>query len=98
MRISNTLKTLVLGNVHLIECCDSTGIDLSKLKSCDIERMDNLLVFTLEKENKPKSTQIIPLDIDLATQPDQVLQIEVSDDEIHFHTTDKTSRILKQFS
>lgn len=56
--------------------------------------MDNLLVFTLEKENKPKSTQIIPLDIDLATQPDQVLQIEVSDDEIHFHTTDKTSRIL----
>lgn len=54
MRVSNTLKTIVLGNTHLIEYCNSTGIDISKLKSCDIERMDNLLVFTLEKENKPK--------------------------------------------
>ena len=98
MRISNTLKTLVLGNVHLIEYCNSTGIGLSKLKSCNIERMDNLLVFTLEKENKPKSIQIIPLDIDLATQPDPVLQIEVNDDKLYFHTTGKTSRILKQFS
>lgn len=43
-----------------------------------------------------KSTQIIPLDVDLATQPDPVLQIEVNGDELQFHTTDKTSRILKQ--
>lgn len=57
--------------------------------------MDNILAFTLEKENKPKSTQIIPLDIDLATQPDPVLQIEVSDDEIHFHTTDKNEQNIK---
>ena len=96
MRISNTLKTLVLGNVHLIEYCNSTGIDLFKLKNCEIERMDNLLAFILEKENKPKSTQIIPLDVDLATQPDPVLQIEVNSDKLNFHTTDKTSRILKQ--
>lgn len=98
MRLSNTLKTLVLGNVHLIEYCDLTGIDVSKLKRCNIERMDNLLAFTLEKENKPKSTQIIPLDIDLATQPDPVLQIEVNGDKLNFHTTDKTSRILKRFN
>lgn len=98
MRISNTLKTIVLGNTHLIEYCNSTGIDISKLKSCNIERMDNLLVFALEKENKPKSTQIIPLDVDLATQPDPVLQIEVNGDKLNFHTTDKTSRILKRFN
>lgn len=96
MRVSSTLKTLVLGNIHLIEYCNSMGIDLSKLKSCNIERMDNLLAFILEKENKPKSTQIIPLDIDLVTQPDPVLQIEVNGDKLYFHTTDKASRILKQ--
>lgn len=95
MRVSDTLKTVVFGNKHLINYCESAKIDMFKLKKCNIERMDNTLVFTLDKESKPKSSQIIPLDIDLATQPDPVLQMEIDGDRIEFYKTDKTNRIMK---
>lgn len=95
MRVSDTLKTVVFGNKHLIKYCESAKIDMFKLKKCNIERMDNTLVFTLDKESKPKSGQIIPLDIDLATQPDPVLQMEIDGDRIEFYKTDKTNRIMK---
>ena len=98
MRLSNVIKTVVLGNVHLIKFCEASKIDMNKLQQCDIERIDNELVFTLDKVDKPKSTQVLPLDIDIATQPDPVLVMIVNEKEVKFSTTNKTHRVFKEQS
>jgi len=95
MRLNNSSKTMVFGNINLIRYCHGAGISLDKLKKCNIEKMGNTYVFVLSKENMPKSNSLIPLDVDIATQPDVVLTMEVLGEEnINFGTTDKTLRIL----
>lgn len=95
MRLSENSKFLVCGNVKLLDYCTKVGISIDKLKKCNIEKMGNCYVFVLSKENKPKSSNMIPLDIDLATQPDIVLTMEVNGEhDIRFETTQKTKRIL----
>ena len=95
MRLGRANKRIVLGNVELIKYCKSAGISVEKLKQCEIEQMGNLFVFVLEKENKPKSKCLIPLDVDLDTQPDVVLTMEVDENNsLEFETFEKTRRIL----
>ena len=89
------MKAVVLGNIHLIKFCETSNIDINKLQQCSIERIDNELIFTLDKIDKPKSTQILPLDIDIATQPDPVLVMTVNAELVKFNTTNKTCRVLK---
>lgn len=52
------------------------------------------MVFVLQKENVPKSKNIIPLDIDLDTQPDIVLIMKVDKGIYTFDTTGNTTKIL----
>lgn len=97
MRLNNNTKTIIFGNVHLINYCKNAGIDTNKLKKCEIEKMGNIYVFVLSKENTPKSTCMIPLDVDIATQPDIVLTMEVTENEKYkFETTAKTVRLLNK--
>ena len=95
MRLNNQSKALVCGNIELLKKCNEVGISIDKLKKCNIEKMGNNYVFVLSKDNKPKSKSSLPLDIDLDTQPDIVLIMEVTDDNtIRFETTQYTKRIL----
>ena len=95
MRLSDNSKLLVFGNIDLIKYCKSSGISLEKLKKCSIEKMGNNYVFVLSKNNNVKSSSLIQLDVDLDTQPDIVLIMEVTDGKfIEFKTTNKTLRIL----
>ena len=95
MRLSENSKFMVCGNVNLLRYCTESGISIEKLKQCNIEKMGNHYVFVLSKENKPKSKCMLPLDIDLETQPDIVLTMEIQgEDKVKFETTDKTVRVL----
>lgn len=95
MRLSDNSKYMVCGNIELLKYCSTTGISIEKLKKCNIEKMGNNYVFVLAKENKPKSNSIIPLDIDMETQPDIVLTMKIhGDNDIIFETTDNTIKIL----
>lgn len=95
MRLSDNSKYMVCGNIELLKYCNTSGISVEKLKKCNIEKMGNNYVFVLTKENKPKSNSIIPLDIDLETQPDIVLTMKIQgDNDIIFETTDNTIKVL----
>jgi hypothetical protein len=95
MRLNDASKTLVCGNIELLKKCSEAGISIDKLKKCNIEKMGKQYVFVLSKDNKPKSKCSLPLDIDIDTQPDIVLIMEVTDEnKIQFETTDKTRRVL----
>lgn len=96
MKISKELKKVVLGNIELIKYCNEVGIDLEKLAQCRIERIGKgeALIFALSKENVPKSTQLIPLDFDLDSQPDIVLIMHVTENDIFFDVFDETRRVL----
>lgn len=84
-----------MGNVTLLKHCEKIGVDISKFKKCNIERMGNMYIFVLSKENVPKSTAAVPLDIDIASQPDIVLIMEPDENgKLTFRETDKTIRIL----
>ena len=98
MRLSNTTKELVVGNETLIKYCKSSGIDHKKLKNCSIEKMGDNYIFTLKKENMPKSNLTLPLDIDLDTQPDIVLIMNVNREngKITFESTNDTIRIINR--
>ena len=57
--------------------------------------MGNTYVFVLSKDNIEQSNLIIPLDIDMDSQPDIVLTMEVEPEgSIKLNTTDKTVRLL----
>lgn len=95
MRLSKEHKAVLFGNVDLLMFCKNSAIDLKKLKECNIEEMGHgVYVFTLSKAVKPKSEQLLPLDIDLMTQPDIVLTAEVSNDKLEINTTKHTKRVL----
>ena len=95
MRLSENFKYIICDNIKLIKYCKEVGIDIERLKKCNIERMGDNLVFVLSKENKVESKSLIPLDIDLVTQPDIVLIMKVTDNySVEFETTNKTLRVL----
>lgn len=95
MRLNKPSKEIVMGNVILLNHCNKIGVDLKRLKKCNIERMGNMFVFVLSKENVPKSMAAVPLDIDIASQPDIVLIMKIEEDgKITFEETEKTIRIL----
>lgn len=94
--LNATTKKLILGNVELLKYCNSACIDVLKLGQCNIERMGHHYVFGLKKENIPISTAGLPLDIDIASQPDVVLIMTVTEEDIIFETTEKTIRILNK--
>ena len=94
--LSKELTILINRNVELLKYCNEQNIDLEKLSQCYIEKMGNEFLFCLSKENVPVSTQILPLDIDIATQPDVVLIIRVEGKSLFFETTEKTNRILHE--
>ena len=95
MRLNETSKIMVYSNMHLLRYCKGAGISIDKLKKCNIEQMGNMYVFVLDRKNVPISKSLIPLDIDLETQPDIVLTMKIeSEDNIQINTTDKTIRVL----
>lgn len=92
--LANSTKKLILGNIDLLNYCQTHSINIEKLNKCNIEKMGDEFMFVLDKENVPKSSQIIPLDIDIETQPDIVLIVSISDCGIQIETTNKTRRLL----
>ena len=94
MRLSESTKTIVNGNIELIKYCKSCGIDLNKLYACNIEHMGNHFVYGLSKNNLHKSKNELPLDIDIESQPDIVLIMTVEDGKLSFETTSATKRVL----
>lgn len=95
MRLNDASKTLICGNIELLKKCNEAGISIDKLRMCNIEKMGKKYVFVLSKDSKPKPKCDLPLDVDIDTQPDIVLIMEVTDEnKIQFETTDKTKRVL----
>lgn len=96
MKLSEDTKYLVLGNIELLNYCNKCGVDINKLRKCRIDKMGNSFVFGYPKDNPPKSKQLIPLDIDIATQPYVVLIVTVDDNRLNIETTKDTIQILKK--
>ncbi|MGY3663001.1 MAG: hypothetical protein ACXAHE_03870 [Roseburia sp. 1XD42-69] len=95
MRLGNSSKTILFGNIDLINYCKNIGVNFNILKKCNVEKMGNTYVFVLSKDNIEQSNLIIPLDIDMDSQPDIVLTMEVEPEgSIKLNTTDKTVRLL----
>ena len=94
MRLNDSSKAIIFDNLNLIKYCNKSGISMEKLRKCIIEKMGDNYVFALQKENVPKSKNIIPLDIDLDTQPDIVLIMKVDKGIYKFDTTGNTTKIL----
>ena len=86
---------VLFGNIELIKYCNSSGLSIEKIRRCNIEKMGDTYVFVLNKENAPKSKELIPLDIDLLTQPDVVLIMDAGNKDLRFQTTEKTTRLIK---
>lgn len=89
------LKTIILGNINLIEYCNKEGIDLDILKKCRIETINKQFFFALQKENAPKMPEGY-FGCDLRTQPDVVLIMDVDEaGNFYFEQTEHTVRILR---
>lgn len=96
MRLTENTKALVLGNVELIKYVQDNALDMEILKKCHIEKMGNDYVFGLPKANPPKSKCILPLDVDLDTQPDIVLILNTESGKVVVEPTSKTKMLLKK--
>lgn len=92
--LSKELTKLIMGNLELLNYCNEHYVDLEKLAQCHIEKMGNEFMFCLPKENVPVSSQILPLDIDIATQPDVVMILRVERKSLAFELTAESHRIL----
>lgn len=87
---------MFMRNVDFIKYINSNPIDVEKLKKCNIEKMGGDYYIVLSKENIPKSTCALPLDVDIASQPDIVLIASVNEQgALNIKETEKTKRILK---
>lgn len=94
MRLNENHKRVICGNVEIIKFCSETGISVKRLTECNIEKMGDLYVFVLNKDKEYESQNILPLDIDMETQPDVVLTVDSSSNPLKIETTDKTQRLL----
>lgn len=96
MRLIEKEKKMFMRNVDFIKYINSNPIDVEKLKKCNIEKMGGDYYIVLSKENIPKSTCALPLDVDIASQPDIVLIASVNEQgALNIKETEKTKRILK---
>ena len=87
---------MFMRNVDFIKYINSNPIDVEKLKKCNIEKMGGDYYIVLSKENIPKSTCALPLDVDIASQPDIVLIASVNEQgALNIKETEKTKRILR---
>lgn len=94
MRLNENHKRVICGNVEIVKFCSETGISVKRLTECNIEKMGDLYVFVLNKDKEYESQNILPLDIDMETQPDVVLTVDSSSNPLKIETTDKTQRLL----
>lgn len=94
MRLNENHKRVICGNVEIVKFCSETGISVKRLTECNIEKMGDLYVFVLNKDEEYESQNILPLDIDMETQPDVVLTVDSSSNPLKIETTDKTQRLL----
>lgn len=93
MRLSENTKLLLLRNIDLVKYINENGLDMDKLKKCNIERFGtNCYVFGLSKK-KPDSVDGL-FDIGIASNPDIVLVLNVDDGKITIESTDKTRELL----
>lgn len=94
MRLNESSKQILFGNIELIKYCRGAGVSIEKIKRCNIERMGDLYVFVLSKDNvKDLADKYLEYDID--TQPDIVLTMEYKDGKgFEFETTEFTKRVL----
>lgn len=96
MRLIEKEKKMFMRNVDFIKYINSNPIDVEKLKKCNIEKMGGDYYIVLSKENIPKSTCALPLDVDIASQPDIVLIASVNEQgALNIKETEKTKRILR---
>lgn len=94
MRLIDKEKKMFMRNIDFIKYINSNPIDVEKLKKCNIEKMGGDYYIVLSKENIPKSTYALPLDVDIASQPDIVLIISIDEDgTLNIQETGKTQRI-----
>lgn len=98
MRLSETSKAILIGNIEFIKYCRECGISLEKMDKCNIEKMGDTYVFVLCKNNIPKANSDILLDLDIETQPDIVLIMEYDKESkvFKFETTEFTKRVLNR--
>ena len=94
MRLNENHKRVICGNIEIVKFCSETGIDVKRLTQCNIEKMGGLYMFVLNKNVKSESQNLLPLDIDMETQPDVVLIVDSSSNPMKIETTDKTQRLL----
>lgn len=96
MRLTKNSKAVLLGNIELLKFINEHALDMDKIKQCNIESLgDNCYAFCMSKKNAPKSKcPWFPMDVDLATQPDIVLLMNVDDRVISIESTDKTRELL----
>lgn len=96
MRLIDKEKKMFMRNIDFIEYINSKPIDVDKLNKCNIEKMGGDYYIVLSKDNIPKSTCALPLDVDIESQPDIVLIVSVNGDgTLDIQETGKTKRILK---
>lgn len=96
MRLIDKEKKMFMRNIDFIEYINSKPIDVDKLNKCNIEKMGGDYYIVLSKDNIPKSTCALPLDVDIESQPDIVSIVIVNEDgTLDIQETDKTKRILK---
>ena len=96
MRLTENSKAILLGNIELLKFINEHALDMDKIKQCNIDTLgDNCYAFCMYKKDAPKSKYpLFPMDIDLATQSDIVLVMNVDDGKITIESTDKTRELL----
>lgn len=96
MRLTENSKAVLLGNIELLKFINEHALDMDKIKQCNIETLgNNCYAFCMSKKDAPKSKYPwFPMDVDLATQPDIVLVMNVDDGKITIESTDKTRELL----
>ena len=92
MRLSEQSKLLLFRNIDLMQYMNNNGLDMNKLKKCNVERFgNNCYVFGLSK-NKHREDGL--LDVGIASNPDIVLVLNIGDNDITVESTDKTRELL----
>ena len=88
--INKPTKSVLLGNIQLLDYCKRQHIDLDKLQMCNVERMGNKFFFVLSIGAKSPT-----LENDIESQPDVVLTMDVSKSCFQFDRTEWTRRVVK---
>jgi hypothetical protein len=91
MRLNKYSKSIVMGNIQLLEYCSENRLNINTLKHCEVEKMENEYYFVY-----PKSYVSLEEAGDIGSQPDVVLIMDISEtDEYKFTETECTERILR---